>query len=218
MPYIVRYAALFYLFKTKAKCRLKTNSSFQAFFVIGGAPMKTCSFFGHRKIQKTEELILRLQNLLTYLIEQKGVQIFLFGSKSEFNTLCHEIVTRLKQKYPQIQRRVYTCRSEACVLEKERAYFERVYSQVSKQTITLLGFEEEVEHKTKYTAGKAQYIKRNQSMIDDSDFCVFYYDKEYTPPTKREYRGGTPTYQPNSGTKLAYEYAQKKKKQTINVF
>ena len=105
-----------------------------------------CSFFGHRKIEENNTLRQTLKEHIEDLIINCNVQIFLFGSKSEFNTLCHEIVTRLKQKYPQIQRRAYTCRSEACILEKERAYFERAYSQVAKQTITLLGVEEEVEH------------------------------------------------------------------------
>ena len=41
--------------------------------------------------------------------------------------------------------------------------------------------EEEVEHKTKYTAGKASYIERNFAMIDDSDYCIFYYDNNYKP-------------------------------------
>ena len=71
----------------------------------------------------------------------------------------------------------------------------------------LLGFEEEFEHKTKYEAGRASYVERNQAMIDDSDFCVFYYDKNYTPLT-----------QTNSGTKIAYLYAIKKKKIVINLF
>ena len=69
------------------------------------------------------------------------------------------------------------------------------------------GFEEEFEHKTKYEAGKASYIKRNQAMIDDSDFCVFYYNEDYTPSTKT-----------NSGTKIAYKYAIKMKKKVINLF
>ena len=71
----------------------------------------------------------------------------------------------------------------------------------------MLGFEKEVEHKTKFQAGKASYIERNQAMIIDSDFCVFYYDKNYVPLTKT-----------NSGTKIAYEYAKKKMKRTINLF
>ena len=75
------------------------------------------------------------------------------------------------------------------------------------QKIRLLGFEEEFEHKSKYEAGRASYVERNQAMINDSDFCIFYYNKNYVPSTKT-----------NSGTKLAYEYAVRRKKKIINLF
>ena len=44
-------------------------------------------------------------------------------------------------------------------------------------------------------------------MIDKSNYCVFYYNANYTPLKKR-----------NSGTKIAYDYAVKKKKIIINLF
>ena len=33
-------------------------------------------------------------------------------------------------------------------------------------------------------AGKLSHIKRNQEMINKSDFCLFYYDENYLPPKK----------------------------------
>ena len=180
--------------------------------------MKTCSFFGHRKIEETEELKIRLQNVVVNLIENEGVKIFLFGSRSDFNSLCHAIITKLKKNYPHIQRRAYTCRNETCTLEKERAYWEEIYSHFEKRPVTLLGVEEEVEHKTKWTSGKAQYVERNQAMINDSDFCVFYYNEEYKPPLRKQSHNSLSTYHPKSGTKLAYEYAKQKKKEIINLF
>ena len=67
---------------------------------------KSCSFFGHRKIERTEQLVARLDDLLEMLIVEKGVTIFLFGSRSEFDSLCHERVTLLQTSYPQIKRMV----------------------------------------------------------------------------------------------------------------
>ena len=178
--------------------------------------MKTCSFFGHRNVEESEELESRLKSVVTRLIEDENVTIFLFGSRSSFNSLCHSIVTELKEIYPHIQRRAYTCRSETCTLEEERAYWEEVYSSFEKRPITLRGVEKEVEHKTKWTSGKAQYVERNQAMIDDSDFCVFYYHEKYTPPVRTQ-PGSLLPYQPNSGTSLAYKYANQKKKTIINL-
>ena len=168
---------------------------------------KTCSFFGHRKIDSNDNLKQRVKESVEQLIINYGVQRFLFGSRSEFNDLCHLVVSELKEKYPEIKRICYTCKSEGCVLEVEREEREKIYSRVLKREIHLLGFEEEFEHKTKYEAGRASYVERNQAMINDSDYCVFYYDKNYVPLTRTK-----------SGTKLAYEYAVRKNKKVINLF
>lgn len=168
---------------------------------------KTCSFFGHRKIETVNILKQELKECIEELIIKRDVKTFLFGSKSEFNDLCHSVVSDLRVKHPNIKRICYTCKSECCTLETEREEREKIYSRLLKRKICLLGFEEEVEHKTKYEAGRASYIERNQSMINDSDYCIFYYNKNYTPLTKT-----------NSGTKIAYEYAIKKKKKVINLF
>lgn len=63
-----------------------------------------CCFFGHRKIKITNTLIGRLNKVIEKLIARKRVNTFLFGSKSEFNTLCLKIVTDFKEKYPYIKR------------------------------------------------------------------------------------------------------------------
>lgn len=173
---------------------------------------KSCSFFGHRKIVETEELRQRVRGVIVNLIENHDVRIFLFGSRSEFDTLCHSIVTELKAQYPEIQRRAYTCRSETCTLEAEREKWERIYSYFEKRPVTLLGVEEEVEHKTKYTAGKAQYVERNQAMINDSQFCVFYYNPFYQPPRRKYSKRSVGDYQPKSGTQIALDYAYQRKR------
>ena len=75
------------------------------------------------------------------------LRIFNFGSRSDFDVLCHFIVTALKEKYNNIQRRAYTCRSETCTLESEREYWEKIYSHFEKRPVTLLGVEEEMLNK-----------------------------------------------------------------------
>lgn len=178
---------------------------------------KSCCFIGHREINITEELKISLQNLIEDLIESHNVRVFLFGSRSEFNNLCHSIVTELKEKYPNIKRVGYSCKHESCVLERDREELEKVYKKVVNKDVHMLGFEEEIEHKTKYTAGKASYIERNYAMIDDSDFCVFYFIEDYNPPIRQYSKRGIGSYQPKSGTRLAFQYAKRKKKTIINV-
>ncbi len=67
-------------------------------------------------------------------------------------------------------------------------------------------------------AGRASYVERNQEMIKKSAFCIVYYDENYAPPRRRNSRRDLTDYQPKSGTRLAYDYAVKKKRQIINVF
>ncbi len=177
---------------------------------------RVCSFFGHRNTELTEKQYKALKRIIEDLII-KNVQIFLFGSRSDFDFTCHKIVTELKEKHPFIVRKCYTCKSESCTLESERAYWEEVYSHFKKEKVTLFGVEEEIEHKTKFSSGKASYVERNRAMIDDSDYCVFYYDKNYQPQTRKLSKRSVSSYQPKSGTKLAYEYAKQKRKTIINL-
>ena len=178
---------------------------------------KICSFFGHRKIDITKELKEKVKEIIENLIINHNVFTFLFGSRSDFDHLCHLVVTELKQKYPNIKRISYTCRSESCTLESERAYWEKIYSCLKKEKVTLLGVEEEFEHKTKYLSGRASYVERNQAMINDSDYCVFFYDENYQPEMRKYSKRSIGYYQPKSGTALAYAYAKQKRKTLINV-
>ena len=179
---------------------------------------KTVCFIGHRKISLDETGEERLKDIIEGLIVKENVRVFLFGSRSEFDDICHEIVTDLKAKYPFIERYVYTCSSEGCVLESEREEREKIYSSVLNREVHLLGVEKEVEFKNKWVAGQASYVERNRAMIDDSTICVFYYDENYVVKERKRSKRDLTFYVPKSGTGLAYSYAKQKKKQIINIF
>ena len=177
-----------------------------------------CCFIGHRKIIETQELKQRLQKTIEILIKENNVKTFIFGSRSEFDFLCHQIVSNLMSIYPTIERVVYTCKSEFAVLKQDKTKLEQIFSNAFKQDIILCEYEKEIEYKTKYTSGKASYIERNKAMIDESDYCIFYYDENYKPQKRKHSKNDVFEYQPNSGTSLAYNYAKQKKKRIINLF
>ncbi len=165
---------------------------------------KACCFFGHRNIDKTPELIERLTKEIEPLITEKEVSIFYFGSKSEFDDLCHKTVTELKEKFPHIKR-VYV-----------RSAFQHIpdwYEDSLLKHYEDTYFPEHMEN-----AGRASYVERNQEMINKSDFCIVYYDENYAPPRRKNSKRDLFDYQPKSGTKVAYDYAVKKKKEIINVY
>ncbi len=151
----------------------------------------TCCFIGHRAIFETEELNSQLFEIIENLIVEKNVDTFLFGSKSQFNSLCLKIVTKIKEKYPHIKR-VY--------IRAEYQYIDEKYKKYLLQNYEDTYYPEKIRG-----SGKAAYIERNYEMINNSHFCIFYYDK-YIPYPHRK-----------SGTKIAFEYAIKRGKQIINV-
>ncbi len=153
---------------------------------------KTCCFFGHREIRETEELKIRLYETIEKLIVDENVDTFLFGSKSRFDDLSYEIVTKLKEKHSHIKR---------MYVRAEYPYIDANYKAYLLQRYEDTYYPEKIMN-----AGRAAYVKRNYEMIDNSDFCIVYYD-EFHAPTARK-----------SGTKIALDYAKRKKKRIIVFF
>ena len=83
---------------------------------------KTCCFIGHRKIDKSEAFAQKLERVIVGLIDE-GADTFLFGSRSEFDDLCLKILSQLKEKFVDLKRIGYTCKSEGIVLQSEKEKF-----------------------------------------------------------------------------------------------
>ncbi len=163
-----------------------------------------CCFFGHRKIDETEELKNNLYEIIESLIVHEKVDTFFFGSKSEFDELCLKTVTKLKEKYPHIKR-IYV-----------RSTFPQIPDGYKDSLLEI--YEDTYFPAQIKNAGKASYVERNHEMINRSKFCVVYYDRGYLPPRRKTGRRDVFDYQPKSGTAVAYAYAVRKKKEIINVF
>ena len=163
---------------------------------------KSCCFFGHRDPEITNELKSKLYDIIKKLIVEENTETFLFGSKSRFNDLCYQLTSQLKSDYPYIKR-IYVRAQFPDINDDYRAYL-------------LKSYEDTYYPENMINAGKAAYIERNQRMIDNSKFCIIYYDEKYTPPTRKKIN---PTASnPKSGTKIAYDYALRKRRTIINVF
>jgi len=80
------------------------------------------------------------------------------------------------------------------------------------------GYEDSICPDGVAAAGKAAYVERNQAMIRASDFCVFYYNNEYLPASRKESKKAITSYQPKSGTGLAFDYAKAHGKTIINLY
>ena len=173
---------------------------------------KVCCFIGHRKIERTDKLLKNLTSLIGGLIHEQGVNTFLFGSRSEFDDLCHSIVTELQKNNPQIKRIMYTCRSEYAVKKEEKEEREGIAREVTKRDIKYKDYDGAMMSDRLWSAGKASYVERNQDMINASDYCVFYYNPQYLPPRRKYSKRAVGDYQPKSGTKVAFDYANQRKR------
>ena len=151
----------------------------------------TCCFFGHRTIRETKELKSKLIEIIERLIVDEHVDTFLFGSKSRFNNLCLELVTGIKEKYPHIKR-VY--------VRAEHPYISEHYKNYLLESYEDTYYPEKILH-----AGRASYVERNCEMINHSHYCVVYYNTSHAPTIRK------------SGTKIALDYATKKRKHIINI-
>lgn len=149
----------------------------------------TCCFFGHRNTNITDKLRARLKETIEDLIVNKKVDTFLFGSRSRFDKLCLEVVTELKDKYS--IRRIYVRAEFPYIDEDYMSYLLKYYDHTYYPDRII-------------NAGKAVYVERNYEMIEKSSFCIIFYDKNI--PLQRK-----------SGTKLAYDYAVKKRVELINM-
>ena len=152
----------------------------------------TCCFIGHRMINETEELKTKIYETTEKLITEHGVDTFLFGSVSQFNDLCLEIVTKIKEKYPNIKR-IYVRAEYPYINDNYTAYLLRSYDETY--------FPEKI-----LNAGRAVYVERNREIIDRSRFCIFYYDESNAPKNRK------------SGTKLALDHAVKTGKEIFNIY
>lgn len=151
----------------------------------------TCCFIGHREINVTDELKEKLRVVIEHLIVDENIDTFLFGSKSQFDDLCYDIVTEIKKKHPHIKR---------IFVRAEYPYIDESY-----KAYLLESYEDTCFPKSVLGAGKVSYVKRNCEMIENSRFCIVYYKENYTPKGRR------------SGTKIAVDYAEKKKKTIISI-
>lgn len=127
-----------------------------------------CCFFGHRTINETEELKSKIIETIEKLIVDENVNTFLFGSKSRFNSLCLELVTKIKEKYPHIK----------------RIYIRAEYPDINEQYTNYLleSYEDTYYPEHIIGSGRAAYVERNYEMIDNSRFASFTTTNQTSQP------------------------------------
>ena len=149
---------------------------------------KICSFFGHRTIELTEKLKATTTAEILRSVDF-GCRTFYFGGYGEFDALCYEIVSKLREEHPEWELRRIYCVSQERYLRKNVRYFKREnYDEVIYLAPAFEGWYKSIYY-------------RNCAMIDRSDYLIFYAEQ-------RE----------DSGAYKAYRYAQRRKKTAVNLW
>ena len=152
--------------------------------------IKICSFFGHREttLEEDERLKPQLKAIIQNLIKNENYQIFIFGGLGDFDDLCHQVVTQLKNDYPYIKRWfcLYDPRHEN---EKKRP-----------KNINYDNYEEIKYLYLKYDNWYDRIYYRNVEIINMSDFVIFFAEDR-----------------PRSGAYKAVKHALRKKINHINL-
>ena len=148
----------------------------------------TVCFFGHREIRKFREAEASLEALIRTLLLQKTYVHFLVGREGDFDQLVSSVIKR----------------QQRCVRADNSALIWILpYStaQLRDQAENFLAYYDAVEicRDAACSPPKAAFQVRNRQMVDQSDLVVVYVEHQ---------RGGA--YQ-------AMHYAQKQKKQIINL-
>lgn len=155
----------------------------------------TVAFIGHRRIEYSVKLESELKAVILNFIVNENADTFLFGSKSEFNSLCSKVVSELQTEHKQIKK-VY--------VRAEYEYIDKDYTDYLLESYDDTYFPKQVEG-----AGRLSYIKRNKEMIDSCDVLITYFNDSYQPCTAK--------HKTNSGTKIAVEYAKSKHTRIVNL-
>ena len=147
-----------------------------------------CTFFGHREINITDRLYSATSAEIMKAVEI-GYRLFYFSGYGAFDALCHKIVTKAKNEFPNLNiKRIY-CVSRERYLHKSVRYFKREdYDDIIYLTPSFDGWY------------KSIYF-RNCAMIDNSNLVIFYAENSE-----------------QSGAYKTYKYAKKRNKQLINLW
>lgn len=168
---------------------------------------KVCSILAPKVITFTDGLENKIIKCIKKLIIEDKVTTFLFEPRSNFGIICLKIISQFKKDYPNIQRICYTSKNEHCIIESEY-----------NDNFNTIAYDQEIHYENKYFTRKFSNIERDWKMIDASDICLFYYDKNESYPIFHPFKPITVKHSNSVNIKHDYEYASGKNKTIINLY
>lgn len=127
--------------------------------------MRICTFAWHAKLYGDNSIKEKLKKEIINLIENQGVTTFYNGGKGQFDWLCADCVKELKNDYPLIKSYLIL----AYMPEKKNQFDADFYKN----------FDDTLYPEIEKVPPKFAIIKRNEWMIDKSDFLIAYVEHNW---------------------------------------
>ena len=146
---------------------------------------KICSVFGHRDVEITDGLRFATLEAINSTIAD-GCRTFYFGGYSDFDSLCHELVSKIREEKPELDiKRVYCVPLERFLRKRVRYFNREDYEDVIYLSPLFQGWYKSIYY-------------RNCAIIDESTHVIFYAGEKA-----------------KSGAYKTYKYAKGKKDKTV---
>ena len=148
----------------------------------------TVCFFGHRSFPCSSKLESTIEQIIESLISEHDYVDFLIGRDGDFDFFISTILTKFRmEKHTHNFSHIWIMPYSKAEYTKNKSYYEKYYDEI------------EICNESSNCHPKNAFSKRNHSMIDRSDLCIFYVENTY------------------GGSWEALQYAKKKNKSFLNL-
>ena len=142
--------------------------------------MRICTFTGHAKLYGGNSIREKLKKGIINLVENYGVNTFYNGGKGQFDLFCANCVKELKKDYPFLKSYLILAYIPGKKNQMDTDFYKK--------------FDDTLYPEIEKIPPKFAIIKRNEWMVDKSDFLIAYVEHNW------------------GGAYRTLEYAKRKKK------
>jgi len=170
---------------------------------------RQCCFLGYGLFEQNQNFFNGFRRFVDYLITNKKVGYFNFGSRSDFDDFAHRAVTIEQKRYPGIVRVAFPLNNELVCPVSMKNEMLRAWNLYDERIVDIKDFDTIVSYNGNLPNGPTANRIRNHIMIDNSDIVVTCIGKLKAPDV--EFVDG-PRFQTKEDYEEAVFYARSRGK------
>lgn len=125
-----------------------------------------CSFFGHRDFSIDEDMKTRIKSEIKWAIHECDITDFLLGGYGKFDYACTAILREIKTEFPYVRSHLVIA-----YLDKKLTDYDKIYIKENFDSVVYPPIEN--------TPKKFAILKRNEWILDNSEYIIFYVDHSF---------------------------------------